>query len=259
MPETAKSYLSATPNLIPYIPNKIKLINLFNLILIIGLSGQIEQLNNIGPRGQTLREVEGKTQYHNTSEKKVSLDSLEINQGHKIKQIAINQRSSQLPTPVPEIAGTKSSNNEWGVAEKIDTYTYTMRVQPDEKMATPREILTALNNYRRQHGSEPLTWDDKLASFANSRVDFFIKQGTLDSHAGFMDYLNNQDGFKQLGFSSVGENSSFGFTLEAVHLIEWVYAGDEGHNNNQLDKNWRYAGIGVNGSATDLIFAGNKL
>lgn len=175
----------------------------------------------------------------------------------QIRQISIGQKAYFPPTSTPNPAD--SLNDKWGEAKKIDTYTYTMRLAPDSAMGTPQEIFTALNKYRQQHGRGSLAWDDKLAGFANSRAEYFSQRGNLDSHAGFLDYLNNQDGFQKLGFANIGENSSIGFTLYAVHLIEWVYAGDEGHNNNQLNSDWNYVGIGVKGNATDLIFAGNKL
>jgi hypothetical protein len=43
-----------------------------------------------------------------------------------------------------------------------------------------------------------------------------------------------------------------------VHLIEWVYAGDKPHNDNQLSSKWSAVGIGISGSATDLVFGGSK-
>jgi len=176
----------------------------------------------------------------------------------QIRQISIGQKTSPRPTSTP-ISIDDNSNVAWGEAKKIDTHTYTMRLTPDSTMGTPQEILNALNAYRRLHGKGTLAWDDKLAGFANTRAEYFSQRGNLDSHAGFLEYLNNQDGFKKLGFANVGENSSIGFTLQAVHLIEWVYAGDAEHNNNQLNSEWSYVGIGVNGNATDLVFAGNKL
>ncbi len=174
-------------------------------------------------------------------------------------QIAIGKKLSTRINPTPIKTKTKSFGNIWGMATKIDTHTYTMQVQADNSMATPQEILTALNNYRTQHGRGQLIWDDALASFANKRAEYFSQKTTLDKHEGFLNYLNNQDGFKNLGFTSLGENSSIGFTLSAVHLIEWVYAGDEEHDSNQLNIAWDYVGIGVSRNATDLVFAGNKM
>jgi uncharacterized protein YkwD len=125
-------------------------------------------------------------------------------------------------------------------------------------MGTPQEILKALNDYRLRFGSQPLTWDNNLASFAQSRADHLASIHQTDDHAGFLDYLNNQDGYNKLGFTWLGENISFGFQLEAVHLIEWMYAGDKPHNDNQLDNHWNYVGVGVNGTATSIIFGTGK-
>ena len=142
----------------------------------------------------------------------------------------------------------------WGVAKQIDAVTWQMKVGEDAKMATPGEILSALNVYRIRYGSQILTWDDKLANYAKSRAVYFNKIKDLDGHKGFQDFLNNQDGFNKLGFNRLGENASFGYRLSGVHLIEWVYAGDDPHNKNQLNNNWNYVGIGVDGTSTALIF-----
>lgn len=160
---------------------------------------------------------------------------------------------------VSSITSTNQKAGEWGVAKQLDEHTWTMKVGDDEQMATPQEILTALNFYRNQHGRGSLAWDGMLSSYADTRAAFFTNQGTLDGHAGFQDYLENQDGFNKLGFVRVGENSSYGYRLAGVHLIEWVYAGDADHDKNQLDSHWYYVGIGVSGTATDLIFGGEKL
>jgi len=116
--------------------------------------------------------------------------------------------------------------------------------------------LLALNSYRQRNGRGALAWDGKLGDFAQGRASSFNSSGKLDNHAGFTDFINNHDGFHVLGFQSLGENSSYGFTLEAVHLIETVYAGDKPHNDNQLSSNWSSVGIGVSGTATDLVFGG---
>lgn len=254
MPETAKSFLLNCRSFTPV--SKInKLLIVLIIFTISSASGEFPFFDdtNITNKAQVLAEM---TTSDFSSKKTPELSNEKI-EYIQIKQIAIGQKAYILPTPTP--ISTNISNNTWGVAKKIDTYTYTMRLQPDGKMGTPAEILTALNTYRQRNGRGILAWDDRLAGFANTRAEYFSQKNNLDSHAGFLDYLNNQDGFKKLGFANIGENSSIGFTLEAVHIIEWVYAGDAGHNNNQLNSDWHYAGIGVNGNATDLIFAGNKL
>ena len=154
---------------------------------------------------------------------------------------------------------TKKPDGEWGVAKQIGEHTWTMTVASDEKVGTAQEIFQALNAYRQRQGVGALSWDTNLGNFAQGRADAFLKNGTTDAHAGFNDFLNNQDGFKKSGFMALGENSSFGYHIEGVHLIEWVYAGDAPHNNNQLNRDWTHVGIGVAGLATDLVFGGRKM
>ena len=168
---------------------------------------------------------------------------------------------SPSPTliPKPKIKPTTiGDTSPWGVSQQIGDVTWTMKIAPDSHMGTPQEILLALNDYRIRFGSQPLTRNDNLASYAQSRADYLASIKTTDSHTGFNDYLNNQDGFNKLGFTWLGENISYGFHLEAVHLIEWMYAGDQPHNENQLNNRWNYVGIGVNGTATALIFGTGK-
>jgi len=161
-----------------------------------------------------------------------------------------NQNSTVSPTEEVE---------EWGKATQLSEHTWTMKVGFDDKMATPLEIFEALNKYRQQHAREALTWDDRLAAFAQSRAEAFTDLNKTDEHAGFVNYTNNMDNVKTLGFWSLGENSTYGYKLTGVHLIEWVYAADEGHNLNQLNSQWTHVGIGVDNNQTDVIFGGSKI
>ena len=155
------------------------------------------------------------------------------------------------PTPVED-------DTPWGVAQQVDEVTWTMRVGDDEKMATPEEILIALNDYRQQYGSQLLTWDSKLAEFAQKRAKDINTNKTTDKHEGFKNFLENDEGFDKLGFNSLGENIAWGYKLNGVHTIEWMYGGDEAHNSNQLSNKWNYVGIGVEGLASCLIFGTGK-
>ena len=160
---------------------------------------------------------------------------------------------------IKKVLPTKVGNTApWGVAQQVGEYTWTMKVGQDPTMATPREILEALNIYRVRRGSQQLTWNENLAAFAQSRADFINSSGTTDEHKGFQDYLDNQDGFNKLGFSWLGENISIGYRMNGVHLIEWIYAGDKPHDDNQVNNRWNYVGIGVRGTATALIFGTGK-
>lgn len=184
----------------------------------------------------------------------------ELRTRQSVSQVVLLEIGQKKVTPSPTETPTVQDNAEkpWGVAKQIDEYTWTMKVANDSQMATAQETLSALNAYRQKNGKPALSWDDKLAAYAQSRVETFVSQGQTDKHAGFSDFINNQDGFSKLGFNSVGENSSFGYKLLGVHLIEWVYAGDKPHDDNQLNSAWTHVGIGIKEVATDLIFAGGK-
>lgn len=183
-------------------------------------------------------------------------------QGHdNFPSLMSKAGSSPLPTVSPNAAKIPVPTDDgtpWGIAKQISEHEWTTKVGDDDRMATPAEILDALNDYRKDHGSQLLTWDEKLANYAQARADYFASIQTLDSHKGFIDYLNNEDGFEKLEFTYLGENSSIGYKLIGIHLIQWIYAGDEPHDKNQLNNNWDHVGIGVNGTATDLIFGTGK-
>lgn len=165
-----------------------------------------------------------------------------------------------IPTPQPLPQSHVAGNSDpWGVAKQISEHTWTIKVGQDDRMATPQEIYDALNVYRDKHGVGRLGWNDRLASYAQSRADSFNTNEKTDEHAGFMDFLDNQDGYNKLGFNRVGENSSYGYRVLGVHLIEWIYASDAGHDGNQRDPKWTSVGIGVNGTSTDLIFGGDQM
>jgi uncharacterized protein YkwD len=146
------------------------------------------------------------------------------------------------------------TTSPWGISKQIDEKTWTMQLRNDEKMATPDEIFRALNEYRRQHGAEALILDASLTDFAKKRAATFVSIGGLDGHAGFNEYFKKNENMKNMGVTGVGENSSYGYKLAGVHLIEWVFAGDAPHNNNQLEKTWNHVGIAVAGSAVDVVF-----
>lgn len=157
-----------------------------------------------------------------------------------------------LPTPTDFI-------QEWGVAKQIDDNTWTMKIGEDERIGTPEEIFLALNLYRSRHGSNPLSWNDDLAQYAETRVDHYATIGQTDKHEGFMKFVEEPNNVRGLGFNALGENSSQGFKLNATHLIEWMYAGDEPHNKNQLNPEWTHVGIAVKDTFTELIFGGKKI
>lgn len=187
----------------------------------------------------------------------------------KISQIQISSLPSPTPTitpiylPSPTLIQHPSpkptiDQEPWGIAKQISEHGWTMKIQQDPRMATNTEILEALNTYRAKFDAQKLTIDPSLTKYAQTRADLFAKNNGLDEHRGFKDFLENQNGFEKLGFTWLGENASYGYQLYGVHLIEWVYAGDKPHDDNQRDNRWNYVGIGVNGTATAIIFGTGK-
>lgn len=157
----------------------------------------------------------------------------------------ISKKSVRLlitPTGVP-------SQQSSSATEK----TFTQPVQ-----STDNPYYAALNAYRQKNGKPGLSWDGKLAQYAYERAELYHNQGGLDHHAGFNDFIRNLDGFKILGFYTLGENSGFGHSLGPASIIENSYGQSPSHNENQLSTNWSHVGIGVSGSATNFIFGGNK-
>jgi hypothetical protein len=56
----------------------------------------------------------------------------------------------------------------------------------------------------------------------------------------------------------LGENTSCGYRMTAIHMIEWIFAGDIPHDENQLNSRWTHVGIGVNNTCVSLVFGNNK-
>ena len=163
------------------------------------------------------------------------------------------QISTVPPTPTPADSG------DWGVAIKTGEHTYQIKVNNDAQMGTPNQILNAINDLRLRNNAQPLKTNDKICSYAQSRAEYFAKNHQVDEHKGFKDFLENDNGFEKLGFGSLGENSSYGYIMSGVHLIEFVYMRSPEHNKNQLDPKWDHGCVGVSGSATDIIFATSPL
>ena len=179
---------------------------------------------------------------------------------------SVTYQLPNLPTPTksPIIYPTSPEQNSadtdpWGTAIKTGEYTYKIKVKNDEKMGTPDEVLSALNALRIRNGSQPLKTHPKLCEYSNQRAKYFTSIQNIDSHAGFKDFLLNQDGFNKLGFGQLGENSSYGYVMSGVHLIEFVYMQSPTHNKNQLDPKWDHACVGIDGVATNVIFATSPL
>lgn len=164
---------------------------------------------------------------------------------------------TKIPTPVDPYANDPDLKDAvWGEAVQVSETGYRMKVGFDSVMGTPEETFKALNLYRYTKGKSNLTWDNRLAKYALERATYICQNGS-DAHAGFSDYVENQEGYKTLGFYQLGENMSTHMKFTGTHLIEWMYAADPAHDGNQLGK-WSHVGVGIFEDCSALIF-GNEM
>lgn len=167
------------------------------------------------------------------------------------------------PTPLPTLQPLPTliaqDTSPWGVATHIGGPLWEIKLGADARMGTAQEIFDALNHYRQVQAVGTLQWDQTLANYAQERAHTYTTLGKLDNHAGFNDFVTNQDGFHKLGYQELGENGALlTQPLLGVHIIEWLFASDPEHNANQLDSRWSAVGIGVDGLAIDVVFGGEK-
>lgn len=158
-------------------------------------------------------------------------------------------------------SGSTNPSGEWGKSERVEgtDHGWTMKVGNDPVMGTAQETFDALNVYRSKKGVRGLNWDGNLGSYAQQRAADLVANGGVDDHKGFKEYIDNTDNRKRLGFYGLGENASCGFRLTGTHIIEWLFAGDAPHENNQLNSNWSDVGIGVSNTCVTLIFGSDRM
>jgi len=160
------------------------------------------------------------------------------------------------PTKIITLIPTKVDDSKpWGEAWQQEDGSYTLKIQEDPIMSTPRELADAISRYRETKGVGRLEWSDALSAYAQSRAEYIAKNGS-DHHAGFNNYLQNENGYEQLGFNCLGENMSEGFRLSGTHLVEWMYAQSPGHDANQLNPIYNRVGVGISEKISVLIFGG---
>lgn len=175
-------------------------------------------------------------------------------------RIKFNEVFGQVKTAGDYLNGEKSDAQRWGVAEKVTgtRYGWSMKIENDFTMGNADEIFNALNRYRERKGKIRLDMSAALSAFAQQRAQELDTNGGVDEHIGFYSYIRNADNRTKLGFNRFGENTSCGYRMTASHLIEWIFAGDVPHDENQLNERWRYVGVGVKNTCVSLVFANNK-
>ncbi len=172
------------------------------------------------------------------------------------RKLILSPTPTQFPTIPPTINVTNPDTDKpWGQAWRQDDGSYTLKIQEDPVMSTPRELADAINRYRETKGVGRLEWSDTLSAYAQSRAEYMALNGS-DHHAGFNNFVQNEDGYTKLGFNCLGENMSEGFRLSGTHLVEWMYAQSPGHDANQLNPIYNRIGVGISETTSVLIFGG---
>lgn len=150
---------------------------------------------------------------------------------------------------------------KWGTAKKVEgtQYGWSLEIENDFHMTTEKELFDALNTYRLKNKKPKLEWSGSLATFAKRRGDELNKNSGVDEHRGFKDYIRYSENRMILGFRRLGENTSCGYRMTGVHMIEWIFAGDIPHDENQLNSRWTHVGIGVNNICVSLVFGNGRI
>lgn len=158
-----------------------------------------------------------------------------------------------IPKPIDPYANDPILKDaQWGESVMVQEHSYKMKIGEDPVMANPREIYDALNTYRSTKGVSKVEWNDKMAALAAERVLEVPSETT--PHEGFNKRLDEEGFWREYNLLSAGENASYGYRMNGVHLIEWLYASDTGHDGNQLNPQWDSVGIAVSGESNVLIF-----
>lgn len=135
--------------------------------------------------------------------------------------------------------------------EKVDEHTTITWLPPDDRMSTNDELFDAINNYRRGHGIEEVSRSDTLCTISQKRAEEQQALGTIDGHAGFPKYAQEQRDFSYLTEVLFGG----GQPQSGVHIVE--YGWDQsltGHREAIQDRSMSHGCGGVAGYFAAFIF-----
>lgn len=135
--------------------------------------------------------------------------------------------------------------------EKLDEHTTMTWLPPDDRMSTSDELFDAINNYRRGHGIALVSKSDTLCTIAGKRADEQLAIGSIDGHAGFAKYAQEQREFSYLTEVLFGGNQP----QTGVHIVE--YGWDQsltGHREAIQDRSMTHGCGGIAGYFAAFIF-----
>ena len=125
------------------------------------------------------------------------------------------------------------------------------RPKPQSQIASPSQLIEAVNNLRISYGLPQLTWHSILMQSAQSQADYMAATGQVThSRPGGMSYTQQ---LLSLGFPLAGDLSLGGFRSENILstgsplIWDGVPPGwqDDVHMNTMLSQNFTHIGAGI--------------
>lgn len=125
-------------------------------------------------------------------------------------------------------------------------------LNPDELLASERELLALVNKERASAGLAPLIPDPKLMRAARAHSANMAAQGRLD-HT--LDGKGPGERLAEVGYASSGwgENVAAGQRTPAEAMASWM--SSHGHRGNILNGSFTEVGLGVSGTYWTQVFA----
>ena len=119
--------------------------------------------------------------------------------------------------------------------------------------AKQSELLNLINNVRREHNLEPLSFSESLASAAQVHVEDIVEHNYGPTHTG-SDGSSVRDRAEREGYPTqfVGENVAAGHDSVEDTFEQWM--NSRGHRENILNSNYTEAGIGYYLNAPDTTY-----
>mgnify|MGYP001568257437 CR=1 FL=1 len=179
--------------------------------------------------------IEQKTTTPLTPTPRASLSNMKISGEVTDKKIAPTSTPVPKETPQNSVAAVSNSSS-------INT-------------TDSSDLLSSINSFRAGNGGiAPLTTSGTLCDIAGKRLSELITIRTLDNHAGFNKYFQEQKEFSGMG--EVLFQSSNSTSPDYAVNEGWAKSKD-GHRENMLNPSWNY-GCGATNSHIAVFNFGKK-
>ncbi|MDO8754581.1 MAG: CAP domain-containing protein [Anaerolineales bacterium] len=135
------------------------------------------------------------------------------------------------------------------------------RPKPQSQIASPSQLIEAVNNLRISYGLPQLTWHSILMQSAQSQADYMAATGQVThTRPGGISYTQQ---LLSLGFPLSGDLSLGGFRAENIlstsSPLMWdgVPPGwqDDAHMNTMLSQNFTHIGAGISQGSAGYYYA----